>query len=245
VKGRSTVVRLGVEFVVIVAGVLVALAVDEWHSGLDDARSRYELLSAVEADLKADSLELADVLPLEGRLRDLYLYLDSLVTGPSLEPDSSRVREALDGIVYIWVPVVNRAAFDRMVASGALSLLEPELQQALHEYYGQRARTARVVEEERAAVQRTDLPSAVLRSAVFSRLMEQLVVGADDLTRLTWVNENPLAVLQGWRLDPEPISDFLRRRAINSAVAVDLLSRDFRTMTIPLLAEVQAHLADG
>lgn len=68
--------RLGLEFMTIVAGVLVALAVDQWVRGREDRALEREYLARLEHDLLADSVVSAEAVDAErgyGALQMLML----------------------------------------------------------------------------------------------------------------------------------------------------------------------------
>ena len=52
------------EFLVIFAGVLIALVADDWRTDRDEREQGVQSLRVVEEDLRSDSVELADVFQL-------------------------------------------------------------------------------------------------------------------------------------------------------------------------------------
>ena len=134
--------RAAIEFVVIVAGVLVALSAEEWLHSRADSTLESEYLERLSTDVRADIGRWAAVdRRLERKnaaLRGVEIWLRS--------PD--RTEEALRQLVADLVmgaflaygagTDAQRATFDELVSTGRLQLLrETELRSALISYYGE------------------------------------------------------------------------------------------------------------
>ena len=82
IKDRAALLIL--EFVVIVVGVLVALAVDEWRDNVQLAKQRTHILSSLLVDLEADRYDLEHFDGVARRRWAAAQYLISLARGDSL-----------------------------------------------------------------------------------------------------------------------------------------------------------------
>jgi hypothetical protein len=126
------------EFVVIVVGVLVALAVDRWSQDLEDRRMEQEYLRRVEADLLADSAMLASRLQIATtgveRARAMRAATDTL--SDLYTPSGAEVLEVVGGPGF--PPEAASSTFDELMSTGNLILLRnATVRVALLEYYRQ------------------------------------------------------------------------------------------------------------
>lgn len=124
-RGRTW-VRWGGEFVVIVIGVLVALALDQWAATRADRVSEREYVAALVADLEADADYLSE------RVIPLVSLADSALE--EVGPVSRGVAEVpIDTISFLRRVVSSRRTiaqlpssptFDELISTGALRLIE-------------------------------------------------------------------------------------------------------------------------
>jgi len=153
--------RGAAEFLVVVLGVLVALAVDDWRSSRIDRETERHVLERLAGDLLLDSMDIADamgqaaqrmvagmrVLERLGEDRDVVAGLreavapfdrDTLMAGPpnpreGIDATANDLQLAL--LTYVFDP--TRAAFMEMAANGTLDLIEDrQLRDAVVTYYG-------------------------------------------------------------------------------------------------------------
>jgi hypothetical protein len=149
----ATVARLSAEFVVIVVGVLVALAVDQWRQSRDELLQERQLLESFILDLRNDSADYA-AMPARslGRVRGAEILLRNLA--PQM-PRSTRVLETVDSAGPFPLPAsdqelvdafrqveidsdldVARGAYAYFSAGGGLRLVRSAtLQRQIHQYY--------------------------------------------------------------------------------------------------------------
>jgi len=125
--------RLVAEFVVIVAGVLLALAADRWNQGRADTTLESAYMSRLAAEIRADSVQLESRLqsiPESISARDSLLgVLDGSVTPPNLVLTIARATPAF----YLRPPSTWR----ELEATGSLNVLrDPAVREALSRYYG-------------------------------------------------------------------------------------------------------------
>jgi hypothetical protein len=134
--------RLGLEFVVIVVGILLALAIESWWQGrADDAKVR-TYLGALEDDLLSDSIFYADVAsPRMVRKREVLDAIGPVVRGRAPVPADTLGfldEVALGGLFGIpgGFSFAETTTMDELVATGALALFESaELRAELTLYY--------------------------------------------------------------------------------------------------------------
>ncbi len=132
------------EFTVIVAGILVALAVDRWNEGRADRALERSYQTRLASDLHSDSIEFSAV---TSRIESSYgaatFLLETLYVMPAARPDAPPQRskdwslaEALDmaGRVSLFVPASG--TYDELVATGNLRVLRSDsVRTALAAYY--------------------------------------------------------------------------------------------------------------
>ncbi len=124
------------EFVVIVAGVLAALAVDQWKDALDARELESAYIQRLRADLEADTASFAHfertfLAAKVGVLRDLLARDATLRLGrrPNLMADLSYSS-------FKALPPNRPATFEELESTGGLSLLRDlELRGAISAYY--------------------------------------------------------------------------------------------------------------
>ena len=122
--------RLFSEFVVIVLGVLIALAADSWRQGLQDRDRLLTHLTALQADLAATSRELDDALEEDSlTLVSVLMVVDDLRIGTATGTPGERGRFYWSS----WEPRVG--AVNTLIHTGDISLLEAgALQQGIERY---------------------------------------------------------------------------------------------------------------
>ncbi len=136
IKGRA--VLLFSEFAVIVVGVLVALAVDEWRDNIQLAKQRTHILSNLLIDLKADRFDLEHF---DKRARTRWAaaqYLISLERGDSLAKTewTDSPGEAVYEIAYSARIQPSEGAFLEMVsAADSVPISDNELRSKILRYY--------------------------------------------------------------------------------------------------------------
>jgi len=134
--------RLGAEFVVIVVGILLALAIESWWGELSDERKVQTYLVALEEDLLTDSVFYADVaLPRMVRKREVLDAIAPVVRGDTPVPvDTLAFLDQLAFGGLFGIPggfvLAESTTMDELVATGSLALIEsPKLRAELTQYY--------------------------------------------------------------------------------------------------------------
>ena len=117
--------RSGVgELLVIVLGVLIALGVDSWRSGLQDRASEADYLASLLHDLRTDSLEYEAVSTV---LRRAQFYTGQTLAltspGPAATNNLQGAAASLFCASFLPIPVVSRETLEDLLATGTLQLL--------------------------------------------------------------------------------------------------------------------------
>jgi hypothetical protein len=124
------------EFVVIVLGVLAALAVDEWRNEREDRTTESEYLARIRADIQSDVDNFK-------RLERVFQIKVSTITDLKDHPDSdifsqdqTKLLHGLIRSVYVALPDSRSTTFDELTSTGRLALIENvEHRDALSQYY--------------------------------------------------------------------------------------------------------------
>lgn len=121
-------VRALVEFTVIVVGVLVALAVDQWAEDRSERELERSYLARLVEDLERDRANYdAWLTMLEEKEESLERVARFLRSAPASASDAEAVlRDIANGTNFAWnvAPLAGRATFDDLRGTGNLGLLE-------------------------------------------------------------------------------------------------------------------------
>ena len=124
--------KLGIEFVLIIAGILIALAIDNWNKQRETRQLEVQLLQQVRQDLVRDS---AAVEAVRARRERAATAIESIVEMmesdapplPQLEYDLSQV--------FTLSRIEFRDGAYEIIKSSALALSDPDLRIAMSDYY--------------------------------------------------------------------------------------------------------------
>jgi hypothetical protein len=128
--------RASTEIVVIVIGVLVALAVDQWRNENEDRRIEAEYLSRIKEDLRADIDKFHT-------LEDIFAIKLQTTRGLRDHPESDLLSKSPDGLLqdlifsgYVAFPDSISTTFDELMSTGRFALIQSVKQRdALSRYY--------------------------------------------------------------------------------------------------------------
>jgi type II secretory pathway pseudopilin PulG len=116
-SGQARVVIL--ELVLIVAGILIALAIDQWQEGIDEAKRADVFLHQLVSDLVSTEKQMADA---AGRTLESEQFAEYVAN--SFEsgqfPDIEELREWLAGMRYVDNPVPVLGTAEALVSTGDL-----------------------------------------------------------------------------------------------------------------------------
>lgn len=128
--------RFAAEFVVIVLGVLLALAVDRWVAGLDLRAREASYLDVLAADFEANQATAFRRLQAEQRMENLGRLLLRALDGEVVQDSIAEAVVAAEVLGYNLFNPYARTAWDELHASGELLVLrDAELRTALTEFY--------------------------------------------------------------------------------------------------------------
>lgn len=134
--------RLGLEFIVIVVGVLAALAVDDWRQTRADRALENHLLSSLRADLEADEIDAKGQEDLEQRLRDAADHILAVVDHPLASSTAKKdtVGSEIDASLWLlwWKAELEVAdsTYSEMIATGSFKVIRnTALRDQISKYY--------------------------------------------------------------------------------------------------------------
>lgn len=132
---HSRVIRWAGELLVIVVGVLIALAADEWRQGRRSAEVRAEYLLALAEDMARDSVRLDQHQSDLTTAQSWTLAVLDLLDEGTLPADMSDFPGLVRGLRAIRPLFIERATYDQMIATGSLTVPDsPELSRAVTDY---------------------------------------------------------------------------------------------------------------
>jgi len=126
------------ELIIVVSGVLLALAVDSWNDARLDRAEEALVLDRLAADLQLDTANYAFVQRgLEAKVGSLRQVRDVLVANMPLLDSTSFIAQVVRGANFGWnQPVALRATYDDLIGSGRLGLVRSvEVRDRLARYY--------------------------------------------------------------------------------------------------------------
>lgn len=153
-SSRKTVYSLALEFLVVVVGILVALAVDDWRQAKADRALEQHLLASLVQDLEADSSDAALQDGATSRVFDsaarLLAVIDSQTAGTTPQMSADGLSQHLARLVFLAELEISDGTYSEMIATGSIRVLrDPELRRQVSRYY---SRGARIVEIPRRQV---------------------------------------------------------------------------------------------
>ena len=132
---RSTLIgRLFAEFVVIVAGVLVALAANAAWEVRSERQQEEAYYRALAGDLEADTAEYALALRMTGRSLETARYVRSVILGDPL-PATRSLSQSLFYASWVNYPDWSSGTIDEIYSAGTIRLIrDSAIKEALHSY---------------------------------------------------------------------------------------------------------------
>jgi hypothetical protein len=124
------------EFVIIVMGVLAALAVDQWRDEYDDRKTESEYLDRIRVDVERDIEKFSsEIVVLEKKADFLQSLLDK-TTGSRFSEDPIGLMEAKVYSSFRGLPESASTTFDELKSTGRLALIRDlQIRNAMSEYY--------------------------------------------------------------------------------------------------------------
>lgn len=239
-----------VELVLIVVGILTALAIDGWAQDRRDRESERAYLELLRDDLVLIESQLRNFADFEkANLATAASRYVALAPG-EVRIDPAQVQSALAGLTVRRTVQVASASYTDLQSTGNLQIIRNrELRQRIIRYFAQTERLERVIEKNNTAFVDDIYMSSLLKSGVtigFSPSNEPSVAEADDLLREA-LSDGPAMPTDEVLLQPAgAVSwDDLRRlvvfRARISAVGVLQGNRGIES-TLDLRAAIEEEL---
>ena len=126
--------RLFAEFVVIVAGVLVALAANAAWEVRSEHQQEAGYYGALARDVEADTAEYAIALRMTGRSLETATYVRSVILGDPM-PTTRPLSQALYYASWVNYPDWSSGTIEELYGAGTIRLIrDTEIKEALHSY---------------------------------------------------------------------------------------------------------------
>ena len=139
--------QLLADFVVIVLGVLVALALDEYASGRRDRAAERQYAARLAADLAADTTTFAWLRGiLDVKARTLGELLEDPIAFTTVDDPEEKL-SALNRATFWGLMAINTATFEELKSTGSLRLLrDPALRSRLTGHYSGYERVTQIID---------------------------------------------------------------------------------------------------
>jgi hypothetical protein len=233
--------RLAAEFVVIVVGVLVALAVDQWRESVSDQAAEAQYMDRLLIDLQRDSLTVSLERAQAGRkASDLARVLQDLT-----DPEAIRRQPSLawPNLARTFArPNIRATTFDELTSTGGLTLVRNEaLRSQIGEYY----RFAPQNFFERLDARRTSLAALVTR--VFPTFPGAPDIAASENRNEEWAVRRDSAFFAAPNVDDRMDAllgiEFygLVNQELEYARSIERIDADVFQVTLELMAAIRAE----
>ncbi|NNF12060.1 MAG: hypothetical protein HKN72_02485 [Gemmatimonadetes bacterium] len=139
---RAIASRLGLEFLVVVIGILAALAVDDWSQARSNRQLEEHLLTSLAADLEDDRIDAVLQETLAGLHRDAVDHLLSITDHPLAPTDRQfddspeAIDQSLRRLLALPELQVFKATFNEMTSTGSIRVVTNRmLRRQIASYY--------------------------------------------------------------------------------------------------------------
>ncbi len=143
--------RLGLEFIVIVIGVLVALAVDDWRQTRADRALEKHLLTSLRADLEADEFDAQYQQEAEQKLRDAVDHILAVVDHPLAPVTAKKDVTGNEIDASLWLLKfrveleIADGTYSEMIATGSFKVIRnTTLRTQISKYYTESRSSLRI-----------------------------------------------------------------------------------------------------
>jgi hypothetical protein len=134
--------RLGLEFIVIVIGVLVALAVDDWRQTRADRELEKHLLTSLRADLEKDEFDAQFQQEAQKKLRDAVDHILAVVDHPLAPTNANKDATGNEINASLWLLKhrieleIADGTYSEMIATGSFKVIRnTALRTQISKYY--------------------------------------------------------------------------------------------------------------
>ena len=125
------------EFLIVIAGVLIALAIDQWNDDRLERQQEVDAIARILAELKGDLRSFDLVLKAIGEKEDSLLRVrDVLISDAQMDP-SAFLSDIVVGANFGWNQgMARRSTYDSLVGSGKLGIIvDPVIRIKITTYY--------------------------------------------------------------------------------------------------------------
>ena len=154
-KAQIPWLRIGIEGLVIVGSILLALGLDEWRDGVQEREEEQRILAALAGDFRETRANLQETIGQYVQVRDAVIeLLEVLSSDVSIVPPDELSR-LIGGSFLTWFLEPRLSTYEEIVGSGNLRLIRSdslrlsmaqvgedlhELEDFIHELFGQYSR---------------------------------------------------------------------------------------------------------
>jgi hypothetical protein len=177
---------LGVELVLVVAGILIALAIDGWADDREDRKSEQVYLELLVRDLGQIESQLKEQIDFEANVAKTCREVYSLISGDNPAAESKRIGEMLSFLSVRRTLFLESAAYADLTSTGSLGLIQDRtLRDQIIQYFADLRRRALIVEKNNRVFVDEGFKPFLMNSGVSNRpMMDLATVGLDVATAI-------------------------------------------------------------
>jgi hypothetical protein len=139
------------EFLVVVAGILVAMSLNAWYQDRIDARSEQQYLKLLGRDLTALAQDLDEAAGFEDKQRQDALLLYHALSAPRLPADTRPLSAAVEHLSERRTPQQNGSTYQDLISTGHFQLIRNAgLRDRIAEFYQRTGRQFEVINKNNA-----------------------------------------------------------------------------------------------
>ena len=221
------------EVLLVTAGILIALQINNWNEERKDSVREYAYLEQLYADSETNASRIAQVAEHHAKLAEDLMFAVSVVKRGKLAADEvERFKWAILRMYQFYPPFVTTGGYDSLIASGDFAILQDqELKTSLAKAHGDLEVLPRF---SNAASEQRGLPDAVWESAVMAVSHPG---GKGILWRVDFeiLKNYPgtLGILANQRFSHEVLRDFYKLVADEFAELHDLIGQLLEKVNAP------------
>jgi hypothetical protein len=225
--------ELGIELLIVVVGVFLAIQVDNWNERRNELHKEKALLESLHSDFETNQ-QIAELRVDEyAKAAEAALKLLQ-VSGTDQSQSSSDIYSLIEKAVYIRPPEFNSNTWDLLSASGQLTIINSEdIKKRISEFYRTTSAYSRGLQEQ-VSEKSEGLERYVENHLDVVRYIYQ--IHPDDLSFLEFQNDDAIA-----------LSDPARRELRNLSIQIWHVARDYEgnmTRTSEIRQDIEDSLTE-
>lgn len=127
-----------IELVIVVAGILIAVEIDEWNNRRKNAATERAYLERLVSDLENDVVQFDQIAATATRRLAMANLLIKAVTEPLDDDKLAHLARATRGAGFSSRPIFTDHTFEELKSSGQLQQIRsPDVRQQIYSYYGE------------------------------------------------------------------------------------------------------------